>query len=551
MAKKIKYLEIKSLEKPPKEQKVYSAKWVVAPFRILLLAGLFILCLKLLSLTLVNGAYYRNLSQNNRLLVKSLPAARGIIYDRKGVALVRNKIQYRLKDNGRLKILNDEEAAKLEITNRQKLLNAEPLILREYLFPFETAHLLGYVSEATPEDLKNGLYKPGDFKGHSGLEETYDQFLRGKDGKKMQEVDALGKPIKDLAVIDPKQGLNLTLTVDLDLQKTARQEMEGRRGAVVATNPQNGEVLLLYSSPSFDLNKPSDYLSDKDGRLPFLNRVITGQYPPGSTFKIVVAAAGLESGKIKPESTVVDNGVLEIGPYKFPNWLWLKRGQTDGPVNVVSALKRSNDIFFYKAGEWTGLTTLTEYAKKFGLGQKLGIDIPGEATGLWPDPEWKLKTKGESWYLGDTYHLAIGQGDLLVTPLQVNIWTAAIASHGIIHRPHFVSSETNSSEGFNLHLKNETVSLIKEGLFKACSPGGTGWPLFDFKVKGAIIKTACKTGTAEFGGPNKKTHAWFTIFAPLENPGIALTVLVEEGGEGSDVAAPVAKKILEKWFEEF
>ena len=345
------------------------------------------------------------------------------------------------------------------------------------------------------------------------------------------------------------------LTIDLKLQQLIADNFpKGQKGAVIASNPQNGEVLALFSSPSFDPHDISKVLNDSSA--PLFNRAIAGTYPSGSTFKIITSAAGLESGKIDKNTEIEDVGELIIGPYRFPNWYWLEYGGKDGFVNVVRAIKRSNDIFFYKVGELVGLDNMVEMAKRFGLSQKTGVDLPHEATGLMPTEEWKQKVIGDNWYLGDTYHLAIGQGYLLVTPIQVNAMTNVIANGGKLCRPHLTkdTSDGGSAEGGDssevdgyckdVGLKKETIDLIKEGMHEVCMAGGTAWPFFDFTTP-----VGCKTGTAEFGDPKDRTHAWFTIFAPLDNPTISMTVLVEGAGEGSNEAAPIAKKVLGEWLK--
>lgn len=325
------------------------------------------------------------------------------------------------------------------------------------------------------------------------------------------------------------------------------------------------------------------------------NRAIGGAYPPGSTFKIVTSMAGIEEGVITKTTTVEDTGVIKIGPFSFPNWYFLQYGKTEGNVDVVKALQRSNDIFFYKAGEWIGITKLAQWAKKVGIGKPLGIELSGEAGGLMPDPAWKKtrfdtpqdqEARNDEWYVGDTYHVSIGQGYLLTTPLAVNTWTNVIASGGYLCKPtigKMTSAKAERNNCRNLNLHKETLDLILRGMEQACATGGTGWPLFNFSVRksvtdssgtpeaspsGALIHVpiGCKTGTAEFGDPAKNhTHAWFTAVAPIpedyitdeikatENyidgtPEISVTVLVEGAGEGSNVAAPVAKKIFEEWF---
>ncbi|MBI3379441.1 hypothetical protein HY029_01655, partial [Candidatus Gottesmanbacteria bacterium] len=393
----------------------------------------------------------------------------------------------------------------------------------------------------------------------------------------LSEVDATGAEVRVLGSQQPTAGKNLTLSIDIELQKIASQELNGKKGAVVVENPKTGEILALYSSPSFDPNRlirsdsVEELFADKD--KPFFNRVISGLYPPGSTFKIVLALSALQSGAVDKDTQFEDTGILHVGQFSFGNWYFLQYGKKEGMVDIVTAIKRSNDIFFYKAGETTGIDTISRWGKKMGLGSTLGIDISDEAAGTMPDPAWREKIKGESWYLGDTYHVSIGQGDLQVTPLQVNAWTNVIADDGKLCQPYLNKDKKNICK--DLGIKKETISLIKEGMREACSPGGTGWPLFNFAIPAASdsgkikidgidftdspistisgkrmigISTACKTGTAEFGDPQNRTHAWFTVFAPVANPQISVTVLVEGGGEGSNVAAPIAKKILEKWF---
>ena len=262
-----------------------------------------------------------------------------------------------------------------------------------------------------------------------------------------------------------------------------------------------------------------------------------------------------------------------MGAFSFANWLYTGYGRTDGTLNVVSGIKRSNDIFFYKLAEKVGVERLSSTAEKFGLGKPLGIDLAGEAKGLVPTPSWKEEAVGESWYLGDTYHYGIGQGFVLTTPLQVNAWTQAVANEGTIYRPFILKNLKPKTLKKNL-LSGQNTSLIRQGMVESCSPGGVAWPLFDFKVKnknleidgknflevleatisGSLkdyrkVTVACKTGTAEHGGEKTLPHAWITLFAPAYNPQIVVTVLAEESGEGSNIAAPIAKEILTAWFQ--
>lgn len=535
----------------------------------ILLFSVGLLGARIFDLTILKGTYYRKLSEENRIREIKRVAPRGIIYDRNGDALVRNipKID--------------------EVTQLQPKLRKEDTV-REYTYGQTFAHVIGYTGEVSPQELKElnaelsdtFMYRQGDIIGKYGVEKYYEELLRGIDGKDLVEVDALGNPLRKLGSVDPKPGSNVHLTLDLDLQQVASSSMGLATGAILATDPMSGEILSLYSSPSFNPNVFVKGIGVEqifsDPRLPLFNRVISGTYPPGSTFKIISAIAGLETGSISRTTQFEDVGIIHIGPFSFPNWYFAQYGRKEGNVDVVKGLKRSNDIFFYKAGEAIGIDTLAQWARKLGLGTGTGIDLDGEERGIMPDTKWKRSHKNEDWFLGDTYHVAIGQGDLLTTPIQVNTWTNVVANGGYICRPHLVhedkaKSTSRSTYCKNLGLKVETLGLVREGLKEACATGGTGWPLFDFSVSNPQLKadgvdffdspsstqsgqrkisipTACKTGTAEYGDPQNKTHAWFTVFAPVNHPTISITVLVEGGGEGSSVAAPIAKKMLEAWF---
>ncbi len=452
----------------------------------LLLGAIFLILLaKVTTVMVFSGEYFRELSLGNRTKEEKIVANRGVIYDRSGKVLAQNLPQFILGE----KIISQEEASlgkEVKVESR-----------RSYPLGKIFAHVVGYVN------LSEG-------RGMTGLEKEFDEQLKGKDGKELWETDANGKKLRLLGKQLPVAGENLTTALEANLQETLFNSLNslnssrGLAGAAVATNPQTGEVLALVSTPSFDPHNVEMSL-DHPGK-PFFNRAVAATYPPGSTFKIVTAAAGLENGVITRATKFEDTGVLVIGPYKFANWKYLRNGGVDGWINVVEALQKSNDVFFYQLGGKLGVEKLTEMAKKFGLGE------PG------------IIRREREWFLGDTYHMAIGQGDLLVTPMQVNNWTRAIANGGK-----------------DLNLKKETVEIVKEGMKAACSEGGTAYPLFGMNV-------ACKTGTAEFGDPRNRTHAWLTAFAPVDNPIIAITVLVEGGGEGSDVAAPIVKKALEEWF---
>ena len=556
-----------------------------------LLAILIIFCgvliFRLFSLQIIEGRYFRNLANSNRVKTVIIHAPRGVVTDRWGQVLVRNVPGFRKVISGKTKLLSKEEAL-AEIAKGEKGLEIDSL--RFYPYKESLAHVLGYIGQIDPQELKNPSYSGylgGDLIGKFGIEKEYENFLRGIDGRELIEINNTGEEIRKLGKSDPISGRNINLTVDLALQEKAYKALNKvKKGAVIATTPE-GEVLTIISKPSFDPNlftmgdgyktsSESSYqnldqiLSDSTNQ-PLLNRSISGLYPPGSTFKLVVAASGLTNKIIDESYSITDTGVIRVGEFSFSNWFFTGYGKTDGEVNVVKGIKRSNDIFFYKLAEKIGVEAISAMAEKIGLGKTLGIDLEGEAKGIVPTPEWKLRNIGEQWYLGDTYHYGIGQGFLLTTPLEVNAWTQVIANGGTMYRPHLLKNMGRKVESRNL-IDAKTHSLITQGMVESCSTGGVAWPLFDFKVKNpnlkidgknflevkigsssAVSKTdrkisvACKTGTAEHEGRGDP-HAWITLFAPAHNPQIVLTVLAETSGEGSNVAAPIAKEILTEWF---
>lgn len=546
----------------------------------ILLLGLGVLYARLFALTVVEGGRFKKISEGNRIREQKIPSGRGVLYDRNGVALVRN-IPLFISSDGEQFFESKPASVSGKFTET---------IAREYIYDDITAHVLGYTGLISDEQLQafsqrkvqsgKKEYQAGDIVGKIGIEESYDELLAGKDGRQLVEVDALGNVIRTLGRVEPVVGNNINLTLDIKLQKIAAEQLQGKKGAVVISEPTTGAILALYSSPSFN---PNQFIRGNnlqqllsDSQRPLFNRAISGLYPPGSTFKIIPATAALQEGVIDKNTQIEDIGILKAGEFSFGNWYFLQYGKKDGFLNVVGAIKRSNDIFFYKLGEMVGIDTLAKWARKMGVGQRLGIDIEGEAQGLMPDTQWNLQTKGEPWYLGNTYHVAIGQGDVLVTPLQVNAWTNIVANGGKLCRPHLLSNLSDLSNLCkDIGIKKETINLVREGMLGACSPGGTGWPLFNFGVNPPAggeklqidgvdfldpppasgsakvtigIPVACKTGTAEFGDLKAHTHAWITAFAPVFHPQISVTVLIEEGGEGSSAAGPVVKKILEGWF---
>lgn len=503
----------------------------------------FLLFLRLFQLTIVKGNYYYRLAEENRIRELIIEAPRGEIIDRKGLVIAKNLPADISKNSDRLTSLRHYQAGEA----------AGPII--------------GYRQTASEDDLKDdhclSKLKMGDKTGKKGVEKLYDCELRGRPGKKLIEVDAQGRYLKTLTVIDPSQGKTIQLALDWQLQQRAYQLLEGKKGAIVAVKPKTGEILILVSSPSFD---PQVFENNNQKAIkkileskekPLFNRATEGIYPPGSIFKLVVAAAALEEKKIYQDTLIEDTGIVQLGPLTFGNWYYLEYGKTEGMVDVVKAIRRSNDIFFYKTGEKLGPEKIKFWAKKFAYGSKFNFGL-GESSGLIPSPFWKEEIIGDHWYTGDTYNLSIGQGYILVTPLQVTMATAVIANNAFLCQPQLlkIPNKLTPQHCQKLPISQKTLDLIQEGMKQACSPGGTGWPLFKFKVQSSKFKfkvqeiqTGCKTGTAESHGENKSPHAWFTIFAPYEKPEIVLTVLVENGGQGSDVAAPIAKEILKAYFE--
>ncbi|MCJ7827998.1 hypothetical protein MUP65_02540 [Patescibacteria group bacterium] len=511
--------------------------------QLLLFAGL---VFRLVELQLVNGAKNRVLAEENRVRRELLPAGRGNLFDRRGQQLVENVPLYFLPGE-EMVLLTRDQALKMEANSEE----VEMVISRHYLYKDALAHFLGYVGQPTSEEVDFWLHlSAGDLVGRGGVEEAYDEFLRGSRGWEIYEVDAQGQKVRIVGAEPARAGDDLYLAVDVELSKTAFEAIGDQVGAAIVTEAKTGRVLALVSSPSFNPNnltiEPDEaaYLQlANDDRQPFFNRAISGTYQPGSTFKIVTAVAGLEEEKINGSTLIEDSGTLKVGEYSYRNWYFSKYGQTEGWLNVVDALKRSNDIFFYKLGELIGPQSLADWAKELGLGEKTGIGLPGEARGLVPDPDWKRRVKGERWYLGNTYHFAIGQSDLLTTPLQINSLTGVIANGGRWCRPILELGE--EPECVDLGLKEETLRLVRSGMEAVCRPGGTANLLFDFEPA-----VACKTGTAQFGlADEERTHGWLTAYAPANDPQIVVTVLVEASEKGSSDAVPVVKEILTKWFE--
>ena len=514
-------------------------------FVFLIFISFLVLFARLFQLTILKGSYYQKLAEKNRIKEIIIEPQRGRILDRKGFVLAEN----------------------LPANIKQK---KERLVSRRLYHEGEVfAHLIGYRSLADERDLKNDVclnkIKIGDKVGKKGVEALFECELRGRKGKKLIEVDASGNFLKTKAILSSQNGKDLRLALDLYLQKKAYDLIKEKKGAIVALLPKTGELLVFVSSPSFDPQVFEDenekevkkLLTDEKKLL--FNRASEGEYPPGSVFKLIVASAALEEKIIDANTQIEDKGILQLGTLTFGNWYYLQYGKTDGLVDVIKAIARSNDIFFYQVGGKMGVTKIKRWAELFGLGKKTSIGIE-EKEGLVPSSFWKEDKLKEKWYLGDTYNLSIGQGYLLTTPLQVAVLTSVFANDGYLCQPQLLkvsNVKTDHHQSLSkcqkLPLSLKTLNLIKEGMKQACSPGGTGWPLFNFKVnlgtKTQEIPTACKTGTAESQSKESLPHAWITVFAPYEKPEIVLTVFVENAGQGSEIAGPIAKEILKSYFE--
>jgi penicillin-binding protein 2 len=532
-------------------RQIDESSWKYWILRAGLFLSLIILGSNIFKLSVIKGKFYKDMARENRIMESIIPAGRGQILDRKGRVVAKSEYQY-FKLDGENKIyegVGNFEGYRFEGEN----LSSE--LKRQYPYGESMAFITGYVGRVNEDELKNNKcgvkIENNQAVGRGGLEDYWDCSLRGIDGKRLIEVDAMGKYVRELGRQEPELGKTINLSIDAYWQEKIYKLLDGKKAVVIISEPKTGKIINLVSSPAYDPNvfsyqtdnqRINEYLADNEN-LPLLNRVISARYHPGSVFKIVMATAGLESGVIDVNTLYEDTGILKVGDYSYSNWLWTKKGQTDGMLNIVTALKRSNDIFFYKLGEALGVDRIKEWANKYGYGKKTGVELTGELDGIVPDDKWKRETKGEQWYLGNTYHLSIGQGDLSVTPLQVNQMTNVIANHGVKCKMSILKDKKPECE--SLSLKRDTWQTIIEGMKAACKTGGTAWPLFNFKTE-----IACKTGTAEVGDGSKDTHAWLTAFAPADDPQISITVMLEKGGEGSDVAAPIVGDILKDWFEE-
>jgi penicillin-binding protein 2 len=579
---------------------------------ILMLLVLAVYVLRMWHLQVLEGTTYRYQSENNRIRLEEIPAARGIIFDRNGNPLVENRPAYhvqliredvrdldqtirevaRLCDRSPeelfavleaskhvprfvpLRLVSDIDRDCLARVEAQRVrlpglfIQLEPK--REYRWQGTAPHLIGYLSEITEAELKGGQYQgyfPGEDIGRIGVESAFEKYLHGKRGGRQVEVDAIGRRIRLLDEVLPIAGKNVWLTIDIELQRVAESCLQGRVGAIVALDPSNGAVLAMASSPVFDqekfirgMRKDEWQALTRDNSHPLLNRCIGGAYPPGSTYKPLVALAALKEGMLAADTTFFCPGYVDFAGRKYRCW----RPHGHGSMAVVNAIIQSCDVFFYQSGLRLGVDHLAQWVKAFGLGERTGIGLPGESPGLVPTSKWKRQALGVPWQKGETLSIAIGQGFDSATPLQMALAYATIANNGKLWQPYVVSRieghGPDDVDEIRGKLKNKVAidqrffDLVKKGMLGVVeSEQGTAHAIRD-----KSIPIAGKTGTAQVvqmaDGPNRtptknlkerdRDHAWFIGYAPANNPQIVVAALIEHGGHGSSAAAPLVQKVI-------
>ena len=597
--------------------KTADAEWYrqrVTGVMICVLAAFAVLLMRLVYLQVIKGQEYRLLSLNNRIRLQSIDPPRGLIYDRNGDVMVENRpsfdVSITLKDAGKVETTVKKVSEHLGVPPEELMLRLKtsrgisaykPILLkqdigrdalasieahkydlpgitvdvklrRHYLNVRDAAHLIGYLSEISPDELAGKKYpgrRRGDFIGKFGAEKAYENNLRGTRGGRQVEVNANGQVVRVLKTVAAKPGQDIYLTIDHALQKKAESLLRGVAGAAVAMEPGSGRILALASSPAFDQNYFAAGMSHEQWDLlisnpfrPMENKAIQGEYPPGSTYKIITAMAGLEEGVIDEDTEVFCPGFYRFGNRTYRCW---KKGG-HGQVKLNKAITESCDVYFYKVGELLGVDRLAWYATASGLGAPTGINLDKEAKGLIPTAAWKKRRTGVPWQKGETLSVAIGQGFNLATPLQMVGMVAAIANGGTRYKPTILET-VKTSDGRILHqsepqvigklpISESTLAMVKAGLWAVVnSDHGTarGSRLADIEISG-------KTGTSQVISRKKddtrpederpahlRAHAWFVAYAPSENPAIAVAVLIEHGEHGSGAAAPVARELIKTY----
>ena len=599
----------------PIEAEIYQKRLKTLTLFVLIVVG--VLFVRLWFLQIISGATYRRKSESNRIDLRDILPVRGMVFDRNGELLVDNRASFAVgvipEDIKNLDGLIDDISRLIEIDSlsanktineglrrnpfnpvyikkgltRDELARIETNIFhmpgviievkpkRHYIYGPFASHLIGYLGEIDKGQLNKEGYKrnkTGDFVGKFGIEKKWQRYLNGVRGGQQIEVDASGRRLRVLYQKAAEPGFNIYLTIDKDLQMLAEHSLENRAGAIVAMNPMTGEVLAMASRPSFN---PNDFATGMDEkvwkrlvsnlRFPLQNRVISGQYPPGSLFKIAVAIAGLEEGVIDPNEKIFCGGSYSFRGRAYRDW----KEEGHGYVDLHRALVESCDVYFYKMGQKIGIDTIARYAKSLGFGSKTNLQLGDEKEGLIPNRAWKLRRWHVPWQEGETLSVAVGQSFALVTPIQMVRFVSALFNGGDLFKPQVTKwiEKENKERIFKFKpnslrrwsIKKENMELIKKALVGVVNePHGTGK-----RAKLDQIRVAGKTGTAQVIAlpeerelarekdiPYKfRDHAWFVAVAPAENPAIALAVLIEHSGTGGGVAAPIAKKILECYFK--
>ena len=448
---------------------------------------------------------------------------------------------------------------------------------REYVSDSGLAHILGYTASVDPDDLKADGGKtllPIDKIGKAGVELEYDSILRGQNGFERTEVDTLGRPVRVLAQTRFENGQDITLTVDLNVQRRLAKELKAQmkkanvsRASAVALDPETGEVLAMVSIPYYDNNLFAHGISQKnfnrlasDPDQPLVNKVIAGGYTTGSTIKPVVASAALEEKVVTPDTIIVDTGAIAVTSVYQPGQQFIFRGWRPGglgPMNIRRAIAWSSNIYFYTVGggygpiEGLGVDRLTRYYRDFGMGEPSGIDLPGEIAGRVPDRAWKMATKHEDWYVGDTYNISIGQGDMLVSPLQLTLADMSVANGGYLLKPQVLLKigdqvVAKRTVRRRVDVSSKNIQIVREGMRQVLTDGTT----CECTFANVPVKVAGKSGTAQTtSDETRRPHAWFTAFAPYEHPKIMITAMLEEGSGGSLYAAPAIAGAMNTFFK--
>lgn len=574
-----------------KDQLVFTdrLKWVT----VIMTSVLALVLLRVAELQILKGGWYRDKATSNSIRLVPRRAPRGLIVDRDGKILAHNKPSYTISvvpseietsspvipilcrilklpeevmraelnkvKFRRLEMVKVKEQVTLEEVSMVEerlpelpgvVVNVEPR--RYYLNDRLSTHLLGYVSQVSEEQvlLNAQRYQPGETVGQDGVEQYYDESLRGRRGSTRILVNARGFELSVTANEDPIMGLDCALTIDSALQEVADRALEGKKGALIAMDPKNGEILALASGPAVPLknfNLGMDMATwqtiQRNPNKPFYNRIVTAQYAPGSMFKPFVAAAAMSRGVLDDSFSVTCKGLYEFGEWKYR--CWKKEGH--GVVHLARGLAESCDVFFYQVGLRVKVEGIAEMARKFGFGERTGVDLPRENPGLVPTAEWKLKEFDEPWFPGNTMHYAIGQSYLLATPLQMLVAYALIANEGVAYRPHVVKrmgrKEIVPEVMRRVTLEPSVWRALKQGLWEVVqADSGTGWRA---RIPGWSV--CGKTATVQHVG--KKTHAGFVGFAPREHPEILVLAFLEDGGEGGANASPLVKQVMEKWIQ--